>query len=233
MGPHPAVAATRLAVRRSLREHAPAGALLLVACSGGADSMALAAATLFEARRADRAAGLVTVDHGLQAGSDRQAERVATLGYELGFDPVHLIAVTVPAPAAAGGPEAAARAARYSALEAVRGSACILLGHTADDQAETVLLGLGRGSGPGSIQGMAPARAGYLRPLLGLRRSDTVACCAALGLPVWDDPHNSDPQYRRVRLRAEALPLLDDVLGGGVAGALARTAALLHEDLEA
>ncbi len=229
MGPHPAVAAVRSAVRRALIRY-PLDRPAVVACSGGADSTALAAALAFEAARSGRSAGLVTVDHGLQDGSADQAARVAEFGYQLGLDPVQLIRVQV---GTAGGPEAAARTARYAALAPVLAQALVLLGHTADDQAETVLLGLGRGSGPRSIAGMRADASGYLRPLLGLRRADTEAACAALGLDTWTDPHNSDPRYRRVRLRAEVLPLLEDVLAGGVVPALARTAEQLQEDLDA
>jgi tRNA(Ile)-lysidine synthase len=227
MGPHPAVAAVRSAVRAALD-----GTPVLVACSGGADSLALAAATAFEALRAGSAAGLVTVDHGLQPGSDVRAARVAALGYELGFDPVLSVRVEVGVP---GGPEAAARAARYAALAGAAEplDAHVLLGHTLDDQAETVLLGLGRGSGPRSIAGMAAVDGRYRRPLLGLRRSTTVAACDALGLDAWDDPHNTDPSFQRARLRHEVLPLLEDALQAGVAEALARTAALLTDDLAA
>ncbi|HET6876301.1 MAG TPA: tRNA lysidine(34) synthetase TilS [Jatrophihabitans sp.] len=205
---------------------------MLVACSGGADSLALAAATAFEAPRAGLAAGLLTVDHGLQDGSAEQARRVAALGYELGFDPVEVLRVEVCGP---GGPEAAARTVRYAALDAAAEAldAGVLLGHTLDDQAETVLLGLGRGSGPRSVAGMAAADGRRLRPFLGLRRSVTVAACAALGLVPWDDPHNTDPSFQRVRLRTEVLPLLEDTLQGGVAEALARTAELLRDDLDA
>jgi tRNA(Ile)-lysidine synthase len=232
MGPHPAVAAVRLAVRQALGSHdteCPA----LVACSGGADSIALAAATVFECLRSGRPAGLITVDHGLQAGSAEQARQVGILGYELGFDPVQVVRVNV---GSAGGPEAAARQARYAALQQARAflpGALVLLGHTADDQAETVLLGLGRGSGGRSIAGMRSESAGYLRPLLSLRRSQTLAACQALGLPVWQDPHNEERRYRRVRLRHEVLPLLEDVLAGGVTEALARTASQLQGDLDA
>jgi tRNA(Ile)-lysidine synthase len=104
-----------------------------------------------------------------------------------------------------------------------------MLGHTADDQAETVLLGLARGSGLTSLAGMRPAAGNYLRPFLGLRRADTEASCAALGLPVWQDPHNVDPRFRRVRVRSEVLPLMEDVLGDGVTPALARTATQLQD----
>ena len=108
----------------------------------------------------------------------------------------------------------------------------MLLAHTLDDQAETVLLGLGRGSGPRSIAGMRPYDPPWCRPLLGVRRAVTHGACAELGLTPWHDPHNADPRFTRVRLRTEVLPLLEDVLGGGVAEALARTAAALREDAE-
>jgi tRNA(Ile)-lysidine synthase len=229
MGPAPAVADIRAAVRSALqRGHGR----VVVACSGGADSLALAAATAFEAPRAGVCAGLVTVDHGLQPGSAQRAADVAALGYELGLDPVEVIAVEV---GTDGGPEAAARAARYAALDAAAEAlgAHVLLGHTLDDQAETVLLGLGRGSGPRSVAGMASVEGRYLRPFLRVRRATTEAACVALGLAAWDDPHNSDPAFQRVRLRREVLPLLEDVLQGGVAEALARTGDLLRDDLEA
>ena len=230
MGPHRAVAEVRRAVRENLQR--PGDARVLVACSGGADSLALAAAVAFEAPRAGVRAGLVTVDHGLQPGSAAQARRVAAIGAELALDPVEIVPVAV---GTAGGPEAAARTARYAALDAVAAAldAQVLLGHTLDDQAETVLLGLGRGSGPRSIAGMRARQGRWIRPLLGVRRSTAAAACAALGLDPWTDPHNADPAYQRVRLRTEVLPLLEDVLHGGVAEALARTAALLQDDLDA
>jgi tRNA(Ile)-lysidine synthase len=227
MGPHPAVAAVRSAVRRALADQPPQ-LPVLVACSGGADSVALAAGLAFVAAGAGRPAGLVTIDHGLQPDSAAQAGRVVELGHRLGLDPVCQLPVRV---GSQGGPEAAARTARYAALDGLGG--LILLGHTADDQAETVLLGLGRGSGPRSIAGMRPVDGRYLRPLLGLRRADTEAACAALELPYWQDPHNTDPRFQRSRLRNEVLPLLEDVLQGGVAGALARTAEQLQDDLAA
>jgi tRNA(Ile)-lysidine synthase len=227
VGPAPAVAEIRRAVRALL---AGVDGPVLVACSGGADSVALAAAAAFACSRDGRPAGLVTVDHGLQDDSHRHAARVADLGRTLGLDPVDVIRVEV---GSAGGPEAAAREARYAALDAVAGDGSVLLGHTLDDQAETVLLGLGRGSGPRSIAGMAAVDGRWLRPFLGVRRATTEAACAALGLDVWDDPHNTDPRFQRVRLRREVLPLLEDVLQGGVAEALARTAELQRGDLDA
>jgi tRNA(Ile)-lysidine synthase len=228
-GPHPAVARVRSAVRPGLRDRAQP---VLAAVSGGADSLALAAALAFEAPRAGVPAGAVTVDHALQPGSAQRAERTAALLRGLGLDPVVVVTVAV---GTGGGPEGAARTARYAALarEAAARDARVALGHTLDDQAETVLLGLGRGSGPRSVAGMVAYRPPWWRPLLGVRRATTRAACAAQSLPVWDDPWNTDPAHRRARLRAEVLPLLEDVLGGGVAPALARTADLLREDLDA
>ena len=195
--------------------------------------MALAAATAVEAHALGVPAGLVTVDHGLQPGSAQRAAAVAELGRRLRLEPVRVLPVEV---GTAGGPEAAARAARYAALReaaTAAGAAYVLLGHTLDDQAETVLLGLGRGSGPRSVAGMRPVDPPWLRPLLETRRASTAAACAAEGLAVWADPHNCDLRFTRARLRHEALPLLEEVLQGGVAGALARTAALLRADLDA
>lgn len=210
--------------------YAPTGPVL-VAVSGGADSLALAAALI--ATAADREPVAVTVDHGLQDGSAAQARRCADQLRGLGFRRVEVLPVTVDG---VGGPEAAARAARYRALSELSvecGSAPVLFGHTLDDQAETVLLGLGRGSGPRSIAGMRAWRSPWGRPLLGVRRAETESSCAAAGLLPWQDPHNFDPRFTRVRLRTEVLPLLEQVLGGGVAGALARTAALQTDDLDA
>ncbi|MGZ8800954.1 MAG: tRNA lysidine(34) synthetase TilS, partial [Aeromicrobium sp.] len=129
-----------------------------------------------------------------------------------------------------GGMEAAARRARYAVFDALEGVDAVLLGHTLDDQAETVLLGLGRGSGARSISGMAAVEGRYRRPFLGVTRAETETICRASCLNWWTDPHNSDPAYTRVRLRNEVLPLLEDVLGGGVAEALARTADFLRAD---
>jgi tRNA(Ile)-lysidine synthetase-like protein len=223
------VALLRAAVRLGLRATSQP---VLVACSGGADSVALAAALAFECRDAGVRVGGVTVDHALQPGSAKRAAGTADLLRGLGLDPVLVRRVDV---GTDGGPEAAARTARYDALDAVAAEhgARIALGHTLDDQAETVLLGLGRGSGPRSVAGMVEDRPPYWRPLLGVRRATAHQACTDQGLPVWDDPWNDDPAYTRVRLRAEVLPLLEEVLGGGVAPALARTAGQLREDLDA
>ncbi|MYS20594.1 tRNA(Ile)-lysidine synthase [Streptomyces sp. DvalAA-14] len=240
MGPHPTVAAIRLAVRRVLHDVLTASPdpqpLVLAACSGGADSMALAAALAFEAPRLGVRAGAVTVDHGLQDGSAGRAVEVADRLRGLGLDPVDAVGVTV---GRQGGPEAAARDARYAALDTTaerRGAAAILLGHTRDDQAETVLLGLARGSGTRSLSGMAAisgANGRYRRPFLLLDRDTVRQGCLAQGIDVWEDPHNHDPAYTRSRVRHEALPVLEKSLGKGVVEALARTAQLSRDDADA
>lgn len=237
------MADARRAVRASLTDltsAAPGAAqgsgsspLVLVALSGGPDSLALAAATAFEAPRLGLRAGAAIIDHGLQAGSADVAAAAAEAARALGLDPVVVRRVDV---GTAGGPEAAARDARYAALEAIAAetaASTVLLGHTLDDQAETVLLGLARGSGPTSLAGMPAASGVYRRPLLGLRRSSLAAACADQGLTPWHDPHNDDPSYTRVRVRQSVLPVLETELDAGVVEALARTAELVREDAEA
>lgn len=220
----PAVATGRNLVREALID-LETGSRLVVGVSGGADSLALAAVTAFIASRESYELEAVVVDHGLQDGSADIAARAVEQLAGLGVD-ARVIRVEV---GRVGGPEAAARTARLEALAGADADA-VLLAHTLDDQAETVLLGLGRGSGPRSISGMAARDGLWRRPFLGLRRADTEQICRAHGLDWWIDPHNSDPAYRRSRLRAEVMPLLEDVLGGGVAEALARTAAQLRTD---
>ncbi|HZX06857.1 tRNA lysidine(34) synthetase TilS [Kribbella sp.] len=229
---HPAVARTREAVRATLAE-LPQGTTVLVACSGGTDSLALAAATAFEAPKLGLRAGAVVVDHGLQADSAQVAEAAAEQCRSVGLEPVLVRAVTV---GNEGGPEGAARAARYDALRDAADELAadvVLLAHTRDDQAETVLLGLGRGSGARSLAGMAPAVGLLRRPFLEVPRATTAAACIASGLRPWHDPHNDDPQYARVRVRHEVLPVLEEALGPGVVEALARTAGLLRADADA
>ncbi|MCV7202964.1 tRNA lysidine(34) synthetase TilS [Mycolicibacterium peregrinum] len=200
------------------------GASWCVALSGGSDSLALTAVAAEL-----RPTTALIVDHRLQAGSDAVADTARRQALKLGCVGAQVVSVDV---GRVGGPEAAARQARYAALEMARDSAPVLLGHTLDDQAETVLLGLGRGSGARSIAGMRPHDPPWHRPLLGVRRDLTRAACDELGLTPWQDPHNADRRFTRVRLRHEVLPLLEDVLGGGVAEALARTATALREDTE-
>ncbi len=212
----------RSAVRDFAAAYLPDADRWCVALSGGPDSLALTAAAA-----GVRPTTALIVDHGLQPGSDAVARSAAELATSLGCVGTQVIPVEV---GTIGGPEGAARTARYAALESARGGAPVLIGHTLDDQAETVLLGLGRGSGPRSIAGIRPHDPPWCRPLLGLRRADTEGACAELGITAWRDPHNDDPRYTRVRLRAEVLPLLEEVLGGGVAEALARTATALRSD---
>jgi tRNA(Ile)-lysidine synthase len=260
----PAIADVRRAVRTSFQNagltaagltDAPSPPLVLVALSGGPDSLALAAAAAFEAPRAGIRAGAVVVDHGLQEGSAGIAERAAEHGRELGLDPVLVCRADVASGPASvtGGLEAAARDARYAAIDSAlrsTGARAVLLGHTLDDQAETVLLGLARGAGSASLAGMAaqsdtPAHGHShthtetaqgapirLRPLLGIRRSQTEAFCADSGLDPWHDPHNDSERFTRVRVRKAVLPVLERELGPGVAEALARTAEQLREDDE-
>ncbi len=222
-------------VRRAVRENWSAagvaeGDLVLVACSGGPDSMALAAAAAFEGPRAGIRVGAVVVEHGLQEITAAVAKQTQANLRKLGLDPVDVLAVVVDGE---GGPEAAARSARYAALDLAQTSHSakfVMLGHTLNDQAETVLLGLARGSGAKSLAGMSPVGDHYLRPLLSISREATEAFCRDSGLEVWHDPQNLDPKFTRVRVRHEILPLLEQALGAGVHEALARTADQLRED---
>ena len=247
MGPAPAVAAVRLAVRRTLtgssgavgraRATGPARGTgpVVVACSGGADSLALLAATVFEARKLSVPVVGVTVDHGLQGDSAARAAAVVAQMERLGASDT--VAVRVHVDPAGQGIEAAARRERYAALAkaaAEHGSSVVLLGHTRDDQAETVLLGLTRGSGGRSVAGMPRRLDGlFLRPLLELTRAETEAACRAEGISFWVDPHNSDLRFTRSRIRHRVLPVLEAELGPGVAAALARTADMVRADVEA
>jgi tRNA(Ile)-lysidine synthase len=211
---------------------------ILVGCSGGPDSLALAAAVAHFARRGGVSghpleAGAVVVDHQLQEGSGEVARTTAGVLAELGLAPVRVVAVEVQRRGE--GPEAAARTARLAALEAEAdawGAGAVLLGHTLDDQAEQVLLGLARGSGPRALAGMRRVRGLYVRPFLTLRRADTLDVCVAEGLEPWFDPTNEDPRFMRSRVRTATMPFLEAELGPGVAEGLARTAALLAADAD-
>ncbi|WP_340539759.1 tRNA lysidine(34) synthetase TilS [Nocardioides sp. GXZ039] len=237
----PAVAAVRLAVRRDLattssaERRSPDGPIV-VACSGGADSLALLAATVFETRNEPtrrRVVGAV-VDHGLQDGSAEHTDTVIAQMARLGAD--ETVGARVEVRTDGRGVEAAAREARYAVLEQVAqsaGSDTVLLGHTLDDQAETVLLGLTRGSGGRSIAGMRPGFGVFRRPLLDVTRAQTEQACAAEAIEYWTDPHNADPRFTRSRVRHTVLPTLERELGPGVAATLARTGQLLRPDMEA
>ena len=223
----PAVADVRRAVRESLAGLEP-DELVLVACSGGPDSMALAKGLAFEGPKAGLRIGAVIVEHGLQEITKEVAATTAKKLEALGFNPVEIRSVSV-----AGTSEAAARVARYHALDEVAielGATHVLLGHTRDDQAETVLLGLARGAGARSLSGMAAQNGRYLRPLLEISRDTTLE--ASEDLEPWHDPHNNAERYSRVRVRQTVLPVLEAELGPGVADALARTATQLREDAD-
>ena len=239
----PAVAQTRRAVRRLLQAEFDSGDLgsgdlVFAAVSGGADSLALAAALAWVGPKLKLQVGALTVDHGLQDGSAERADLVAKHCVELGLTPVFTVSTTVVDRGE--GPEGAARRARYDAMSAIASreeASAIVTGHTLDDQAESVLLGLARGSGGRSLAGMAPSSrlSGglLLRPFLEVRRATTRAACAALGLEPWQDPHNDDRSYARVRVRHDVLPVLEEHLGPGVAEALARSAGMLRHDADA
>jgi tRNA(Ile)-lysidine synthase len=218
-----AVGQLRTAVETFVKAYLVTAERWYVGLSGGPDSLALTAVAAQL-----RPTTALIVDHGLQSDSAVVAETARAQAVALGCVDARVLCVDV---GADGGPEAAARAARYAALGAHR-EGPVLLAHTLDDQAETVLLGLGRGSGARSIAGMRPYDPPWCRPLLGVRRTVTHAACQELGLTAWQDPHNSDRRFTRTRLRQEVLPLLEVVLGGGVAEALARTATALREDTE-
>ncbi|MHA7304316.1 tRNA lysidine(34) synthetase TilS [Arthrobacter sp. TMN-49] len=207
--------------------------LILVGCSGGPDSLALAAVCAFFAKRGEVRVGAVVVDHQMQEGSAGVAQATAVTLRALGLDPVQVRTVNLTDDGV--GPEAAARAARFAALEAAAqelGAQHVLLGHTLDDQAESVLLGLARGSGTRSLAGMRERRGIYVRPFLGLRRDEILAICEALELTPWHDPSNADLAYLRVRVRRNVIPYLSAELGPGIAESLARSARILGPDAD-
>lgn len=225
-----------LKVRSAVRERLQlleAGDCILVAVSGGADSLALAAAVAIEGKELALKVIGATVDHQLQKNSGTQAQEVAVQLSGLGIESTEILEVDVEI---VNGMEASARTARYQALSelAARVEAkYVLLGHTRDDQAESVLLGLARGSGTRSLSGMAEVNGIYLRPLLSLTREESVGACTELGLKYWNDPHNEDTSYTRVRVRKSVLPVIERELGPGISAALARSAALLRDDADA
>lgn len=199
---------------------------LLLAVSGGADSLALAAATVFEAKKLKIDLVAAVIDHGLQKNSSDTAREAMQRLVAIGVSEVFIEKVSVKQTGE--GLEAAARAARYKALERIRKNSradWILLGHNLDDQAETVLLGLARGSGLKSISGMPwlDDERKLVRPLLDIPRKTLRQACLDSGIEFWDDPHNSDSKFARVRVRKLA-DELEQTLGPGFAQALAKTA---------
>ena len=223
-----ALVALRSAVRAALEKFS-AGDVVLVAVSGGADSLALAEAAKLEGEKLALKIIGVTIDHQLQSGSDLQAEKVVKqLSIPCLVEKVN-VEVT-------DGLEASARRARYAALEKCakeNNAVAILLGHTKDDQAETVLLGLARGSGARSLSGMAAVNGLYVRPFLDITRDQTVAACKELNLQPWSDPHNDDESFLRVKARKKVLPVMESELGPGIKDALVRSAQLLRDDADA
>ena len=225
-----------VAIRNAVTPHLSrleAGDRVLVAVSGGADSLALASAILRESEEFAITPIAVTVDHQLQSGSGDQAKKVEGQLKEMGYEKVICKKVVVTTES---GLEAGARDARYQALSACaeeEKAAKVFLGHTRDDQAETVLLGLARGSGTRSLSGMAIENGIYIRPLLGITRSETVAACTEIGIEPWNDPHNGNTEFSRVRVRNEVLPIMEEKIGPGIAAALSRSAAILRDDADA
>lgn len=249
-GPPQVIARARLAVRAALTRRieqladGPADGLsprILVGVSGGADSLALLATTCWVGQRMGLATTALIVDHGLQDDSASVAERAAAQAERLGAD-VDIVRIRVDL-SAPGGLENAARNARHQALgEAVErhDALAVLLGHTLDDQAEQVLMGLARGGGPRALAGIPRARGPILRPFLGtgrdertaLRRTDTEEICRLLEIDWWDDPMNEDTEMLRPRLRHRAMPLLREILGEQIDENLARTSDLVREDAD-
>jgi tRNA(Ile)-lysidine synthase len=226
-----AVPAVRNAVRFWLEKY-EAGDTVLVAVSGGADSLALAFALSVEAEKLAITVIGVTVDHQLQAASSGQAEKVVEQLSTFGIKCV-IKKVTVDIKE---GLEASARKVRYEAINELaeqENATAVFLGHTKDDQAETVLLGLARGSGTRSLSGMAHHNGLYVRPLLDITRNQNEEFCKEVGLDYWNDPHNQDSQFARVRVRTEALPVLEKTIGPGISDALSRSAHLLRDDADA
>lgn len=219
--------------------------LVLVACSGGRDSMALAAVSHIVCTSMGVRCGAVIVDHGLQAGSERVASEAADRCRALGLGPVIMRNATVQARGE--GLEAAARQARYDELCAAAhesGAIAVLLAHTMDDQAETVLIGLLRSRGVDALAGMPQVftRSGvtFARPLLTLTRDETTGLCEDLGVEYWDDPTNGDAvdgelpdDYPlRSRVRHDLLPAIERFAGFNVTRHFAESAQLARMDKE-
>ncbi len=227
-----AIVEIRSAVRPHLQQ-LEAGDTYLVAVSGGADSLALAYALIKESESLALRAIAVTIDHQLQNQSAAVAEKTADQLRRFGYQEVLIEKVVV---STESGVEAGARDARYQALSTLAekfNSTKVFLGHTRDDQAETVLLGLARGSGTRSLSGMAIENGIYLRPLLAITREQTERACKEIEVEYWNDPHNSNTDFSRVKVRQEVLPLMEQELGPGIAAALARSASLLRDDADA
>jgi len=223
-----------LAIRQAVRPWVQNAQLrILIGVSGGADSLALAIGTLAECKSADLDLVAIVIDHQLQEGSAKVAEHTSQQLLDLGFTNVEVMKVNVEV---IDGMESSARRARYSAFDeaiAKYQPDYFFLAHTKNDQAESVLLGLARGSGTRSLSGIAEVNGIFIRPLLGVDRAMTEEVCVENGITPWIDPHNSDSSYARVRVRREILPLMEREIGPGIVDALARSAGILREDADA
>jgi tRNA(Ile)-lysidine synthase len=228
----PAIADVRSAVSEVLENlNLSAGDTILVAVSGGADSVALASAMAFEGSKRKFKVAAAIIDHNLQPRSDLVAANTAEVCETLGINPVLVSSIFITQKLS--GPEAAARSARYLELEKIReqlGAKYIFLGHNLGDQAETVLLGLVRGSGLSAISGMQQIDENrkLVRPLLGLTRAELRQSVIDQGLDIWDDPQNADEDFTRVKVR-RILRELETQLAPGISEALVRTASLAQE----
>ena len=223
----PPVADSRRFVRQALERAGVSDETVLVGFSGGADSLALLAAVVFEAEKYSLNPVAAIIDHGLQPDSAKVAENAKSTAERLGVRAV----VKKVQVGSEGGLENAARDARYSAFAELReelSAQYVLLGHNLNDQAESVLLGLMRGSGPRSIAGMSEVSEWVLRPLLAMTREELRTACKDQGLEFWDDPHNQDPKFARVEIR-QLLEKLESTGSSGVIASLARTAEQIQE----
>lgn len=228
----PALLKVRQAVRPWLID-LPDNSTVLVGVSGGADSMALAVALLLESNAKQIRIIPVVVDHGLQSNSAEVATSVVAKLKNLGFEDVFSARAHV---TMQDGIEASARRARYQVFQQALdtySSKVFFLGHTLDDQAESVLLGLARGSGTKSLSGMPEVIGPFIRPLLNIESATTNVACVEYGVEIWNDPHNLNEDFRRVRVRKNILPAMEENLGPGISDALARSARLLREDATA
>ena len=228
----PALLELRQAVRFWFEKLEP-NSKVCIGVSGGADSLALAAAAKLESKNFSIDLVAVIVDHGLQANSAEIAEFAKQQLIKLGFQDIFVGRASVQI---TDGLEASARRARYKVFQQAietYGPNTFLLGHTKNDQAEGVLLGLARGSGTKSLSGMQEVSGIFVRPLLGIDRATTEIACHESNIEFWVDPHNSNQDFTRVRVRENILPLLENEIGPGIIDALARSAKILREDATA
>lgn len=222
--------------------------LVFVACSGGRDSLALAACAQVVCAAWGIRCGAIIVDHHLQDASHKVAQQAAQTCRELGLEPVLIVDVQVKERGQ--GIEAAAREARYAALIGTAQrwhAAAVLLAHTKDDQAESILIDLIRAAGTDAFAGMPQTQLFddvlVLRPLLGITRAQTTRICEDEGLKYWDDPTNGDAvplesalpaSYPlRSRVRHDLMPYLSAFAGCDMVDRLARTARIARRDVEA